>query len=156
MYNGDMKAAHFSLPDQDGVIRHLTDYEGKWVVLYFYPKDDTPGCTKEACNFRDNIHVFEEKGVQILGVSKDSVASHKKFADKFKLNFPLLSDQSKEVIQAYGAWGEKKFMGRVFDGVQRNTYLISPSGDLERTYQNVNPLTHKDQILRDLQTLTKS
>lgn len=148
-----MKAAHFSLPDQDGIIRHLTDYEGTWVVLYFYPKDDTPGCAKEACSFRDNIHVFEEKGVQIIGVSKDSVASHKKFADKYKLPFPLLSDQSKEVIQAYGAWGEKKFMGRTFDGVQRNTYLIGPNGDLERTYQNVNPLTHKDQILTDLQNL---
>lgn len=148
-----MKAPHFSLPDQDGVIRHLTDYEGTWVVLYFYSKDDTPGCTKEACSFRDGKEEFEKKGVTILGVSKDSVTSHKKFADKFHLNFPILSDESKEVIKSYGAWGEKKFMGRTFDGVIRNTYLIDPKGTLVKTYQNVNPLTHAGEILRNLEKL---
>lgn len=150
-----MKAPHFSLPDQDEKIHHLTDYKDRWLVLYFYPKDDTPGCTKEACSFRDGIHEFEKRGVAVVGVSKDSVKSHKKFAEKYHLNFPLLSDESKEMIKAYGAWGEKKFMGKTFDGVVRNTYLISPHGVIEKTYQNVNPLIHTAQILKDLNTLQK-
>lgn len=145
-----MKAFDFSLPDQDGIVHTLSQYKGKWVVLYFYPKDDTPGCTKEACNFRDSFKEFEKKGVVILGVSKDSVASHKKFAEKFNLTFPLLSDESKEMIKAYKAWGEKKFMGKTFEGILRMTYLINPEGEIFKVYENVNPLSHASQILADL------
>ncbi len=131
----------------------LSAYRGTWVILYFYPKDDTPGCTKEACAFRDYAKEFADAGVVILGVSKDSVASHKKFADKYRLNFPLLSDVSKEVIRAYGAWGMKKFMGREFEGVKRTTILIGADGTIQQRYENVNPITHTRQILEDIKKL---
>lgn len=147
-----MKAQDFQLPDQDGVVHTLQQYKGKWVVLYFYPKDDTPGCTKEACTFRDSFTELEAMDVVVIGVSKDSVASHKKFAEKYHLKFPLLSDESKAMIKQYGAWGEKKFMGRVFDGVMRITYLINPAGEIEKKYENVNPLTHAGDIVSDLKT----
>jgi peroxiredoxin Q/BCP len=145
-----MKAPSFQLPDQEGKIHTLKQYEGKWVILYFYPKDDTPGCTKEACSFRDSTEEFKKLGVIILGVSKDSVASHKKFAEKYHLNFPILSDESKNVIHAYHAWGEKKFMGRVFEGVKRTTTLIDPQGNIKKVYENVNPLIHASQVLSDI------
>jgi len=148
-------APSFTLPDQTGTMHTLSQYKGKWVILYFYPKDDTPGCTKEACNFRDSLKDFTDAGVVILGVSKDSVISHKKFAEKYHLTFPLLSDESKDVIQAYGAWGIKKFMGREFEGVKRTTTLIGPSGDIKKIYENVNPVTHADQILEDIKVLQK-
>jgi peroxiredoxin Q/BCP len=151
-----MKAQEFSLPDQNGTIHTLTEYKGKWVVLYFYPKDDTPGCTTEACHFRDSFHELEKRHVQILGISKDSVASHKKFADKYHLTFPQLSDESKETIKAYNAWGEKKLMGKTFDGILRMTYLMNPEGEIVKVYEKVNPLTHATDILRDLETLQKS
>jgi len=147
-----MKAADFSLPDQTGQIHTLAQYKGKWVILYFYPKDDTPGCTKEACNFRDNIAEFQKMGVVILGVSKDSVESHKKFADKYHLNFTLLSDESTDMIKAYNSWGEKKFLGKTFTGVLRNTYLINPSGEIAKVYESVNPLVHAGEILTFLKT----
>ena len=137
-----MKATDFQLPDQDGKLHKLSDYLGKWVVLYFYPKDDTPGCTKEACNFRDSYHELQRLGVQILGVSKDSIVSHKKFVEKYHLNFPILSDESKSVIMKYKSWGVKKFMGREFEGTIRNTYLINPKGKVEKFYEKVNPLSH--------------
>ncbi len=147
------KLAHdFSLPDQDGQLRKLSDYRGKYVVLYFYPKDDTPGCTKEACNFRDSFHELQNLGVVILGVSKDSVASHKKFADKYNLNFPLLSDEKREVINIYSAWGTKKFMGKSFEGVIRMSYLINPQGEIVKVYPKVNPLTHAKEIIADRNT----
>jgi len=149
-YTGIMNASDFSLPDQNGITHTLTQYKGKWVVLYFYPKDDTPGCTKEACNFRDASGDYQKLGAIILGVSKDSVVSHKKFADKYHLNFPVLSDESTKVIKAYDAWGEKKFMGRTFAGVLRTTYLIGPDGNVFKVYKNVNPLAHSSEILRDL------
>ena len=145
-----MKAKDFELPDQDGKNHKLSDYKGKWVVLYFYPKDNTPGCTKEACNFRDSIAKFKKLNVQILGVSKDSVASHKKFADKFKLNFPILSDPDHKFIKEYKSWGVKKFMGREFEGTIRNTYLIDPKGNVKKFYEKVNPLIHSEEILMDL------
>jgi len=145
-----MQAPDFSLPDQDGKTHTLKKYRGKWVVLYFYPRDDTPGCTKEACTFRDSIDKFQKLGVVILGASKDSVASHKKFADKYHLPFTLLSDESADMIKAYHAWGKKKFLGKVFEGVLRNTYLINPSGEIVKTYESVNPLVHSGQILTDL------
>ncbi len=148
------QAPDFSLPDQNGVTHTLSQYKGKWVVVYFYPKDATPGCTKEACNFRDGREFLEGAGAVVLGISKDSVASHKKFADAHKLNFTLLSDTSTETIQAYGAWGKKKFMGREYFGINRNTYLVNPKGELVKTYEGVNPLTHVGELLKDLQELS--
>lgn len=148
-----MKAIDFNLPDQNGKIHKLTDYKGKWIVLYFYPKDDTPGCTKEACNFRDSFREIQKLGVQILGVSKDSVTSHKKFAEKYSLNFPILSNEAKEVIKAYGAWGEKKFMGRTFEGTLRKTYLIDNKGEVRKIYDNVNPLNHASEVVEDIRNL---
>src|SRR5690348_11593460 len=129
-----MKAADFSLPDQNGIVHTLAQYHGKWVVLYFYPKDDTPGCTKEACSFRDSFIELQKLGVVILGVSKDSIESHKKFAEKYHLNFPILSDESKTVIVQYHAWGKKQFMGREFDGILRMSYLINPQGEIQKVY----------------------
>lgn len=146
-----MKAPDFSLPDQNGLTHTLQDYAGKWLIVYFYPKDDTPGCTKEACNFRDGFQMFADKGVAIVGVSKDTVASHKKFAEKFNLNFPLLADESKETIKAFGAWTEKGFMGR--PGIVRNTYLINPQGEIVKEYIKVKPELHADEILKDLEDL---
>ncbi len=145
-----MKAKNFSLPDQSGKLHKLADYKGHWVVLYFYPKDDTPGCTKEACGFRDKLDIYKKKNIVVLGVSKDSVASHKKFSDKYHLNFPILSDEDKSVIKAYGSWGVKKFMGKSFEGVLRNTYLINPQGEIYKIYQGVNPLTHPLEIIGDV------
>lgn len=147
-------APDFSLPDQNGETHTLKKYTGKWVILYFYPRDDTPGCTKEACNFRDGIAEFQKRNVVILGVSKDSVPSHKKFAQKYHLNFPLLSDEHLGVIKAYNAWGEKKFMGRVFDGILRKTYLIDPNGQIAKVYEKVNPLVHSGEIRADLDKIT--
>lgn len=143
-------APTFSLPDQDGKIHTLSDYKGKWIVIYFYPKDDTPGCTKEACGFRDNLKHLTEKGVIVLGVSKDNVKSHKKFVEKFDLNFPLLSDESKETIKTYEAWGPKKLMGREFEGILRVTYLINPEGLIHKVYEKVDPVAHAEQIIHDL------
>lgn len=137
-----MKALGFHLPDENGMYHKLSDYRGKWVILYFYPKDDTPGCTKEACNFRDSMQALNNLDVVILGVSKDSVASHKKFSEKYHLNFPLLSDESMETIKAY-------------HGTSRTTYIINPQGNIEKIYENVNPLVHAGEILKDLQLLQK-
>lgn len=148
-----MKAVEFNLLDQDGKEHKLSDYFGKWVVVYFYPKDDTPGCTKEACSFRDGIKELQKLGAVVLGISKDSVKSHKKFAEKFNLNFPILSDESKETIMAYGAWGKKKFMGREYDGTFRKTFLISPQGEIAKVYEKVNPTQHADEVLGDLKKL---
>jgi thioredoxin-dependent peroxiredoxin len=145
-----MKTHNFALPDQNGITHTLSEYKGKWVVLYFYPKDDTPGCTKEACNFRDSFHQLQGLGAQILGVSKDSVDSHKQFAEKYHLNFPILSDESKKVIKAYDAWGKKEFLGKTFEVTLRKTYLISPKGEIWKVYNNVNPLTHASQVSADL------
>lgn len=144
------RATDFLLPDQNGKIHSLRDHRGEWIVLYFYPADDTPGCTKEACGFRDNFAAFKKYGVFVIGVSKDTVRSHKKFEQKFDLNFCLLSDRSLEVIKAYGAWGRKKFMGREFDGVLRNTYLINPVGEIVKKYERVDPKTHAEEILADV------
>lgn len=150
-----MKAFDFSLPDQNGEVHKLSDYRGSYVALYFYPKDDTPGCTKEACSFRDNQKLFKEKNVVVLGISKDTVVSHKKFARKYKLNFKIFSDVDKKVHKEYKAWGKKKFLGREFEGTLRNTYLIDKEGNLIKTYENVNPLTHAQEILNDIEALNK-
>ena len=148
-----MQASDFSLPDQNNKIHSLSHYRGTWVVLYFYPRDDTPGCTREGCNFRDSFRELQKMGVVILGVSKDSIASHLKFATKYHLNFPLLSDPEKQIIIAYNAWGTKKFMGREFAGVLRTTYLVDPNGEIKKVYEKVNPLIHASEILKDLTLL---
>lgn len=136
-----MKAIDFSLPDQTGKIHKLSDYIGRWVVLYFYPKDFTGGCTKEACGFRDSSKIYKERGIAILGVSKDSVDSHKKFAEKYHLDFPILSDVDQKVIKEYEAQG-------IF--TKRITYLIDPKGEIFKKYDKVDPLIHAGEILKDI------
>lgn len=151
------KAPEFSLPDQNGNLKTLTDFSGQWLVLYFYPKDDTPGCTTEACSFRDAEDVIAQYGnAVVVGVSKDSVKSHKKFAVKHKLAFTLLSDGSGEMIERYGAWQLKKFMGREYMGIQRMTLIINPSGEIAKTYDKVSPKMHAAEIIKDLQLLQAS
>lgn len=147
-----MKAPDFNLPDQNDNIHTLSDYAGKWLVIYFYPKDDTPGCTVEACSFRDGRDDLQAAGAEVIGISKDSVDSHAKFANKHDLNFTLLSDESTNTIQAYGAWAEKSMFGKKYMGILRNTYLISPQGEIVKTYEKVSPKTHFRQILKDLES----
>jgi peroxiredoxin Q/BCP len=146
-------APDFSLSDQDGQVRALQDFQGKWVLLYFYPKDDTPGCTAEACAFRDNLPDFGKFNIVVLGVSADTVASHKKFADKHKLNFTILSDEEKKTIKDYDVWGKKKFLGKEFEGILRTSFLINPEGRIEKIYENVKPKEHAGQVLADLSEL---
>ena len=150
-----MKAPDFSLPDQNGNVHTLASYHGKWVILYFYPKDDTPGCTKEACSFRDAHTLLWEKNSILLGMSKDTVKSHKKFSDKYRLPFPLLSDTTGETIKTYKAWGKKKFMGREFEGILRNTIVINPKGEIVKEYKGVTPLTHVTEVVKDLELFQK-
>ncbi|MBI2550931.1 thioredoxin-dependent thiol peroxidase [Candidatus Uhrbacteria bacterium] len=144
------KAPAFFLPDHNGTIHSLADYQGKWVLLYFYPKDDTPGCTTEACAIRDEWKSFKKAGIVVLGVSKDSVKSHKKFVEKFDLPFTILADEEKEVIRKYKAWGEKKFMGRIYEGIMRWSYLIDPDGRIAKVYENVKPAEHAGEVLADV------
>jgi peroxiredoxin Q/BCP len=143
-------APDFRLVDQQGKMKALSDFSGQWVVLYFYPKDDTPGCTTEACNFRDNIQALSDAGLVVLGVSADSVKSHKKFADKYTLPFPLLSDENKGVCEAYGVWGKKKFMGREYMGISRMSFLIDEKGNLAKIYEDVKPKEHVDEVKTDI------
>ncbi len=145
-----MIAPDFKLLDDTNSPRSLADYRGKNIVLYFYPKDDTPGCTKEACNFRDDYSVFDAAGVVILGVSPDSVESHGKFKKKFQLQFPLLADDGHKVCDLYGVWGPKKFMGKEYEGVLRTTFLIDTDGNIKKVYENVRPAEHSRQLLDDL------
>jgi len=125
----------------------LADFKGKNVILYFYPRDDTPGCTKEACAFRDDFAAFKQKGAVVLGVSPDSVKSHDKFVTKFKLPFTLLADEDKAIVQAYGVWGEKVFMGRKYLGVHRVTFLIGPDGVIKQIWPKVKPEEHAAEVL---------
>jgi thioredoxin-dependent peroxiredoxin len=148
-----MKATDFSLPDQNGEFHKLSDYHGQIVILYFYPKDDTPGCTVEACSFRDGQDIFKKNGVVVLGVSKDTVLSHKKFAQKHNLRFTIFSDVEKKVIKQYKAWGVKKFMGRTYESTLRMTYLIDKKGEIIKIYEKVNPLTHVEEIVKDIKAL---
>ncbi len=147
------KAPYFTTQDQEGKTQELTSYQGKWIILYFYPKDMTPGCTVEACNFRDNLARLTTKGAVVLGVSADSVKRHAKFAENENLTFPLLADEDKTICEAYGAIGKKKFMGREYVGILRNTYLINPEGIIVKVYENVKPAGHVDEVLHDLETL---
>lgn len=142
-------APAFELADQNGDVRKLSDFLGKRVVLYFYPKDDTPGCTAEACNFRDNYSIFEQNEIVILGVSADSAKSHAKFQQKYGLPFTLLSDPDHEVCEAYGVWGLKKFMGREYFGINRTTFLIDEDGKLVKIYEKVKPAEHAREIIED-------
>jgi thioredoxin-dependent peroxiredoxin len=144
------QAPDFSLPDETGELRSLSDYRGRPVVLYFYPKDDTPGCTTEACNFRDDYSQYEAADVVILGVSPDSPKSHAKFKEKHKLPFTLLADTDHKVADQYGVWGPKKFMGRSYEGVHRTTYLIDADGDIVRVFENVKPADHSAEIMQAL------
>ncbi|HEX4104290.1 MAG TPA: thioredoxin-dependent thiol peroxidase [Candidatus Paceibacterota bacterium] len=150
----DTIAQDFILPDQDGKNHALSDYRGKWVLLYFYPKDDTPGCTKEACAIRDNFPDFSKLNITVLGVSGDSVASHKQFAEKYQLPFTLLADEDKKVVGLYGAWGKKKLAGKEYEGTFRTSFLIDPDGRIVKIYENVDPGTHAAQVLTDIHSLT--
>ena len=141
-------APDFSAPDQTGTTRTLSDFAGKKLVLYFYPKDDTPGCTAEACNLRDNYTRFQDEGYEILGVSPDPVKKHVKFIDKYDLPFPLLADEDHAVAEAYGVWGEKKFMGRTYDGIHRTTFVIDAEGKIEEVIEKVKTKEHTAQILK--------
>jgi peroxiredoxin Q/BCP len=140
-------APTFTLPDQDGKPVSLADFKGKWVVLYFYPKDDTPGCTKEACSFRDSHAALQAKGAVVLGVSGDSSTSHRKFADKYGLPFPLLADTDHAVARAYGAWGTKKMYGKEYEGLIRSTVVIDPEGKVAKTWPKVKPDAHGAEVL---------
>lgn len=140
-------APDFELMDGSGKAHRLSDYRGRKVVLYFYPKDDTPGCTKEACGFRDTLTEFAKRNAQILGVSPDKVESHEKFARKFSLNFPLLADQDRAVAEHYGAYGEKKLYGKVTLGIKRTTFVIDEQGRLEKIFPNVKADGHEAQVL---------
>ena len=161
------KAPEFTLPDQDGKNHSLSDYKGGWFLLYFYPKDNTEGCTKEACMLRDDFFGFSAKGgsasggkklkVKIVGVSVDSVKSHKKFAQEYKLPFTLLSDEKKEVVNSYGVWGEKSMYGKKYMGILRTSFLINPKGKIEKVYEKVSPAEHSKEVLEDLKnTMTKA
>jgi len=140
--------------DQDGKAVSLEEYRGRKVVLYFYPKDDTPGCTKEACAFRDNFPNFNILGVDILGVSVDNESKHKKFAEKFSLPFRLVADPDRHIVEAYGVWGQKKFMGREYMGTSRVTYLINEQGVIEKVWPKVNPALHAEELLNYLKQKT--
>ncbi|PIR80347.1 MAG: thioredoxin-dependent thiol peroxidase [Candidatus Levybacteria bacterium CG10_big_fil_rev_8_21_14_0_10_35_13] len=144
------KAPAFRLKDFEGKIHSLSEFLGKKVVLYFYPKDDTPGCTKEACEFRDNYKEFENKNTKIIGISKDDEMSHSRFIKKHSLPFLVLSDPSHETIEKYGAWGERSFMGRKYMGTARMTLLIDEKGKIIKVFVNVKPDIHAQELLRSL------
>ena len=143
-------APNFSLKDAEGKTHTLADYKGKWLVLYFYPKDDTPGCTMQACSMRDARDYITALGAEVVGVSRDEAASHDKFKAKYNLNFTLLSDPDKVALEAYGAWGKKQF-GR--EGVLRKTFIISPEGQVVKVYGRVTPLGHGEQVVAELKKL---
>jgi peroxiredoxin Q/BCP len=146
-------APHFSLPDAAGNIVSLSDLRGKRVVLYFYPRDNTPGCTKEACSFRDAYPNFQSEDVVVLGVSTDDAKSHNKFITKFDLPFSLLTDAEGKVATEYESYGLKKFMGKEYMGISRNTFVIGPDGAIEKIYKKVKPENHAAQILADLEAM---
>ncbi len=141
------QAPEFTLPDENGTEISLSQFRGKKVVIYFYPKDDTPGCTKEACNFRDNYDAILEKGAVVLGVSADSQKSHQNFKSKYELPFYLLSDPDKTMIQQYGAWGEKQMYGKAYEGVIRSTYVIDEDGKIAKVFPKVKPAEHGAEVL---------
>lgn len=145
--NPGIKAPDFELPDETGKTRKLSEFKGQYVLLYFYPKDDTPGCTTEACNFRDDYSSYQKANVTILGVSPDSPTSHQKFKTKYQLPFPLLADEENKVCELYMVWGPKKSFGKEYDGVHRTTYLIDPDGMIEKVFLKVSPAKHSAEVL---------
>ena len=149
------KAPEITLPDQDGKEHTLSGYRGEWVLIYFYPKDDTPGCTKEACAIRDDFDNFGKLSLKVLGISADSVKSHKKFALKYELPFTLLADEEKKTVNDYGVWAEKKFMGRKYMGILRSSFLVNPSGKIAKIYEEVKPPTHALEVIADLEALRR-
>lgn len=144
------KAPVFSGINQDGKVLTLSDFKGKRLILYFYPKDNTPGCTAESCNLNENYDELTKHGFEVLGVSPDEVGKHQKFIAKYNLAFNLIADTEKEMLQAYGAWGEKKLYGKVYDGVLRSTFVISPDGLIEKVFKKVKTKDHTNQILTEL------
>ncbi len=150
MFHTNDQAPDFSLPDQNGKVHTLSDYAGKWMLLYFYPEDDTPGCTEEACNFRDHLELLTEKELMIVGVSVDSIESHKKFEEKYQLPFTLLSDHNKEAVTSYGVWAEKSMYGKTYMGTHRTSFLIRPDGTIAKIYEKVKPAAHVEEILNDM------
>lgn len=146
-------APAFTLPDQTGRLHKLADYKGEWVVLYFYPKDDTPGCTKEACSFRDNLPKFKTMDAVVLGVSVDPVTKHQKFAEKYKLPFTLLSDETKKTVTDYDVWQEKNMMGKKYMGIVRTTFIIDPKGNIAKIFEKVKADKHGEEVLRELKNL---
>ncbi len=156
MLETNSNAPDFILNDQNNQQVKLSDFKGKWVVVYFYPKAMTPGCTTEACNFQESFPNFTELDAVILGVSKDPVARQKKFADKYQLQFPLLSDEQGEVCRAFGVWQKKKLYGREFMGIVRSTFIIDPQGKIAKVYPKVKVKEHHTQVLNDLKELRSS
>lgn len=148
-----MKAPDFTLIDEDSRSRSLKDFAGKWLVLYFYPKDDTPGCTTEACSLRDARDDLAELGAEVVGISKDDASSHDKFKAKHSLNFTLLSDPEGKTIEAYGAWGKKMFG---VEGILRQTFIVNPNGDIVKKFGRVTPLGHGQQVIETLKDLQKT
>jgi len=148
------KAPAFTLPDQEGKMHSLKNYEGKWVLIYFYPKDDTPGCTKEACAIRDEFPVFTLLNAEVFGVSVDSSKSHAKFAKKYDLPFTLLADEDKKMVKEYEVWGKNKFMGREYMEIARTSFLIDTKGNIVKIYENVKPEAHAIDVLGDIKKLS--
>lgn len=146
-------APEFVAVDDTGISRRLRDFRGRAIILYFYPADDTPGCTKEACNFRDDYSDYQRAGATILGVSPDTVNSHVKFKAKYQLPFPLLADVGHKICDAYGVWGPKKLMGREYEGVLRTTFLINKQGNIAKVFENVRPSEHSAEVLKELNNL---
>ena len=144
------KAPHIALPDENGKIHDLKDYMGKWVLVYFYPKDMTPGCTIEAQCMRDRMNELKALGVNVFGVSADDMESHKKFIAKDNLNFPLLADVDKKAAEAYGVWQEKSFMGKKYMGISRESFLINPDGVVVKHYEKVTPKEHAEEVINDV------
>jgi len=154
MIKENSKAPDFELQNQDGQTVTLADFSGKPLILYFYPKDDTPGCTTEACNFRDDYSVYQGLNVAIAGVSPDDVASHGKFAGKYDLQFPLLADEGHKVCEAYGVWGKKKNFGKEYFGVNRTTFLIDGEGVVRKVFKGVKPASHSQEVIEAVKALS--
>lgn len=150
--HGD-RAPEFTLSDQNGKKLKLSDFKGQWVLLYFYPRDNTPGCSKEACAFRDSFKEYEKIEAKVIGISTDSVESHGKFVKKYQLPFPLLADEDKKAVAQYGVWGMKKFIGKEYMGTIRTSFLIDPKGNIAKIYEKVKPADHAKEVLKDLKEI---
>lgn len=153
MLEEKMEAPAFELKNSEDEIIKLSDFLGKPFIIYFYPKDDTPGCTKEACNFRDDFSLYQKLGVEIIGISPDSKKSHKKFSEKYDLPFIILSDEGHKVAESYGVWGKKKLMGKEYDGIFRTTFLIGSDGKIVKVFKGVKPAQHSQEVLIELKKI---